>query len=344
MSDKETVDAPKISTEPVENAWSMKLPGFKAEDNPHGLLEESSFATLFPKYREKYLKEAWPLVQHSLSEHNLKAELDLIEGSMVVKTTRKTFDPYIIIKARDMIKLLARSVPYEQAKRVLHDEIGCDIIKIGTLVRKKEKFVKRRQRIIGPNGATLKSIELLTECYVLVQGNTVSALGPYKGLQQVRDIVVDTMQNVHPIYNIKALMIKRELMKDPKLANEDWNRFLPKFKNKNISKRKQPKNRKVKGEYTPFPPSQPESKIDKQLASGEYFLNQEQKRARKIKEQKEKHAESAKKQEERRNKDFIPPEESNNTTKKRHADHSDKIDVKSLKEKIKKANKKMKLN
>lgn len=339
MSDSEKDDEPK-STEPVDNAWSLKIPPFKPDHNPHRLLEESSFATLFPKYREQYLKQHWALIQKALDEYAIKAELDLVEGSMTVKTTRKTWDPFIIIKARDMIKLMSRSVPFEQAVRVLQDDIGSDIIKISSFLRNKEKFVKRRQRLIGPKGCTLKSIELLTNCYVLVQGQTVAALGPYKGLQQVRRIVEDTMKNIHPIYNIKALMIKRELAKDPKLKNENWERFLPKFSSKTTSKRKQPKNKKEKKPYTPFPPAQQESKVDKMIASGEYFLKEEQRRAKKKREQDLKHQEAEKKRQERRAQAFIPPEEQ---SKKQKEQQKSDIDLTEFKNKVKKALKKRKI-
>ncbi|KAM9246345.1 KRR1 small subunit processome component homolog isoform 2-T2 [Leptosomus discolor] len=302
-----TVDESELLT--VPDGW--KEPAFTREDNPKGLLEESSFATLFPKYREAYLKECWPLVQKALSEHYVNATLDLIEGSMTVTTTKKTFDPYAIIRARDLIKLLARSVPFEQAVRILQDDVACDIIKIGSLVRKRETFIKRRGRLLGPKGSTLK----------------------------VRKVVLDTMKNIHPIYNIKTLMIKRELAKDPELRSQSWERFLPKFKRKNLKKRKEPKKKNTKKEYTPFPPPQPESQIDKELASGEYFLKERQKKRKRVEEIKAKQADAIKKRQEERNKAFIPPKEKP-VVKTKKASTEKKIDIEAIKEKVKNAKKK----
>jgi ribosomal RNA assembly protein len=106
---------------------------------PTPLQEESSFATLFPKYRERYLREVWPVVTRALDGVKIACSLDLIEGSMTVRTTRKTTDPFIILKARDLIKLLARSIPVAQALKILNDTMQCDVIKIGGLVRNKER-------------------------------------------------------------------------------------------------------------------------------------------------------------------------------------------------------------
>lgn len=157
-------------------------------------------------------------------------------------------------------------------------------------------------------------------------------MGPYKGLKEVRRIVLDCMKNIHPIYRIKVrihpvhccdiglserptqeLMIKRELAKDPKLATESWDRFLPKFRKKHLktsektakkNERLQSKNEarekaglppltapqeeKKKKVYTPFPPAQQPRKVDLQLESGEYFLKAQEKEAREAKRRKEK--------------------------------------------------------
>ena len=82
----------------------------------------------------------------------------------------------------------------------------------------------------------------------------------------------------------QELMIKRELAKDPKLANESWDRFLPKFRRKHLktSEKTARKNERLEAKnversaaglepiksakpekkpYTPFPPPQLPRKV-----------------------------------------------------------------------------------
>lgn len=139
-------------------------------------------------------------------------------------------------------------------------------------------------------------------------------------------------------------MIKRELAKDPKLKDENWERFLPKFTHKNLSKRKEPKKKKIKKPYTPFPPPMPESKVDKELASGEYFMREADRKAKKYLDKKEKQIVAAKVREEKRNASFVPPAENPDSSSKAKQDESTnkEVDVEKLKKKVKRLQNKMK--
>ncbi len=314
----------KKAVDPAEaEAYLAAAAAWKDEVSPDKPLsapiEESSFATLFPKYREQYLREVWPLVTQTLKHYGIACELNLIEGSMSVKTTRKMWDPFALFKSRDLIKLLSRSIPVHQALKIMQPDMMCDIIKIKNLVRNKERFAKRRLRLIGPNGCTLKALELVTDCYIMVQGNTVSCMGSYNNLKILRRIVLDCMQNIHPIYRIKELMIRRELSKDPELAKENWDRFLPKFKKSHSKKKKTVKHVKKERSATPFPPAQQPRKVDLEMESGEFWLKKKSPSAEEEEAAEKARASEAKKAAKKAEKEaqYIAPEEASHRSRAR---------------------------
>ncbi|KAB1202542.1 hypothetical protein CJ030_MR8G028968 [Morella rubra] len=70
-------DKPKPWDEdPNIDHW--KIDKFNPSWNESGLLEVSSFSTLFPQYREKYLQEIWPSVKSALKEYGISCELNLV--------------------------------------------------------------------------------------------------------------------------------------------------------------------------------------------------------------------------------------------------------------------------
>jgi ribosomal RNA assembly protein len=75
-------------------------------------------------------------------------------------------------------------------------------------------------------------------------------------------------------------------MKDDQLKNENWDRFLPKFKE--IKQKKKKKKMIEKKEYDPFPPEQLPRKEDILMESGEYFLGEKERQQRVLERKKKK--------------------------------------------------------
>ncbi len=87
------------------------------------------------------------------------------------------------------------------------------------------------------------------------------------------------MNNVHPIYNIKRLMLKQQLAKDPKLANENWERFLPKFKKTSEANKPKKQHKAIKPrEKALFPPPPMPRKEDIAMMTGQAFFDKKDKK------------------------------------------------------------------
>lgn len=242
---------------------------FKSSDFKHKFTEESSYVTYFPAYRKEYIDKTAKYIVNVLVSHKLSIDIDFEELKITIKTNDKTRDPFIFVKGSDFVKLICRGVEVERAAKILEDDVFCDIIKISNLVKKKEVFEKRRDRLVGPSGATLKALKLLTGCYILVSGKTVCAIGTYDGVCTVRDVAIKCMENVHPVYEIKFLMDKKKLSENSDMKEENWERLLPKIKKIN-----QKHSKKVKSRKTGGMPSEPlKRKIDIDLETGEYFID-----------------------------------------------------------------------
>lgn len=260
------------NTKGKEDTKDTEIENYKIEPfTEKGLksfLETSSFEVMFPKHREKYIRETEEYIKKALSQKRLSLSIDYHELILKVETNQHTRDPYSVIEGRDCLKVLSRGVPLEKAIKIFEEGVTYDIIQINTFTKNKEIFIKRRERLLGPKGNTIKSLEILTDCYILPYGNTVTGIGHYKNLKEVRRVVTKCMENIHPIYEIKRLMIKRELEKDPNLKTENWERYLPQYKKTHSKKQKKPVPEKT--EKRTFPLIE-ERKQDKEIATGEYF-------------------------------------------------------------------------
>jgi len=218
----------KHDSEAVKN---YVVPKLIREEVKFSFLEESEMKILFPKAREKYIKQQETLMRSILKTIFIDLEIDYKMGSMAVKTNSKTFDPYSIILAKNFIAAVARFVPVPEARILIEDESKVmALVKLKSYNLPRERKLRRVQRLIGPNSATLKAIQVLTSTKLFFGKNTIVIIGSHRGLREAENVIHDTMSNIHPVYSVKELMVKRELSKREDLKEVSWKPYLPTYK------------------------------------------------------------------------------------------------------------------
>lgn len=124
-------------------------------------------------------------------EDRTKARLDVdsSDGSVVVHE-EEAEDPFIAMRAAEIVKAIGRGFSPENAFALLRDDHYFFLINITEYVGKKPNHVRRvRARIIGTNGKTRRLIEELAESHLSVYGNTVAIIGDEWGSDVARRAV-----------------------------------------------------------------------------------------------------------------------------------------------------------
>jgi len=284
------------------------------------LCHKSERQVIFPKWRELYLKSVWNNVKDFMKSKGIKAEMDLIQGTISVATTRQTDDPWSIQSAHQYINALARGVTYDKAKLLFDDGMTMANVTTAKYCANKERYVKRKQRLLGQDGNTKKALELLTKTHIVIEGKTVIIIGPHKGVREAERAVIDTMENKHPVYIIKHMMMKKQLLEKPELKDESWDRFLPqinKSSQQQLKKRKKKAEWKNKSEKSLFPPEPKPSKKDLEIESGAFFLKEPEKKNQKRAEKRKLQEENSKKKQAKKFKSLVPPSEDKPKKKKK---------------------------
>ncbi|KAL6122689.1 dbe [Nucleospora cyclopteri] len=190
----------------------------------HSFLEISEFAVLFPKHRVSYIKSIEKYMKKVLEDKKIDFETDWENLTMYVRTNNKTRDPYMIIKANELIQLVSKGMLLQDSISILEDGVFSEIIQLQPLASGKKSFENRRKRLANPK--VIKALELLTKTKILVSNKNVCVVGNTKGIDIVADVVVKCFNNIHPAYEIKALIVKNNLLFEN--VSGSWEKFIPK--------------------------------------------------------------------------------------------------------------------
>jgi ribosomal RNA assembly protein len=147
---------------------------------------EYSYELKIPKDRVAVLIGKDGETKH-LIEENTKSKLNVDSTEGDVRVTGK--DPLLLLQTREIIQAIGRGFNPDIALLLLKQDYSFELMNLMDYVKGKNHLMRIKGRVIGSEGKSRKTIEMLTECYISVYGKTVGIIGEVEGVQQARKAV-----------------------------------------------------------------------------------------------------------------------------------------------------------
>ena len=117
-------------------------------------------------------------------------DIDSDDGTVYITPREDMEDPLGVWNANHIVKAIARGFNPEVAKKLIHDDIYLEIMKLPLYIGKSKKALARyKGRIIGKNGKTRELITELAEVDMAVYGKTVSLIGEMDNVLVAKEAV-----------------------------------------------------------------------------------------------------------------------------------------------------------
>lgn len=122
-------------------------------------------------------------------EDRTETSLDVVDNSVEIEG-----ESLKVIKAKDIVKAIARGFSPRKALKLLNDNYYLDIVDISSFGNNLERI---RGRVIGTSGKTRNKIESSTNTLVSIYGKTVSIIGTYEDVDKARKAVDMLLEGRH---------------------------------------------------------------------------------------------------------------------------------------------------
>jgi ribosomal RNA assembly protein len=116
-----------------------------------------------------------------------KLVFDSETGEVQIESTSD--NPLGVLKAREILRAIARGFSPERAFRLLEDDQYLEIIDIRDFAQSEKALSRLKGRAIGEQGKTRRIIEEASDVYISIYGKTISLIGDAERLAIAREAI-----------------------------------------------------------------------------------------------------------------------------------------------------------